>query len=166
LDVGCGTGTLTLAAKRRAGPTGEVHGIDAAPETIDVARRKAAHAGLDVDFQVGLIEDIPFPDNHFDVVLSSLMLHHLPDDVKRQGFVEIYRILKPGGRLRAVDFAPPDSHLLRALTTLFFGHRMAHNDVQNLATLAQKAGFADVQTGRTQVKLLSFVSGEKPVRAE
>jgi demethylmenaquinone methyltransferase/2-methoxy-6-polyprenyl-1,4-benzoquinol methylase/phosphoethanolamine N-methyltransferase len=121
LDVGCGTGTLTLAAKRRAGPTGEMHGVDAAPEMIDSARRQAAQAGLDV----GLIEDIPFPEGQFDVGLSSPMLHHLPDDLKRQGYVEMHRTLRPGGRLLAMDLAPPGNHLLQALATLVFGHRMA-----------------------------------------
>ena len=70
LDVGCGTGGLTIPAKSQAGPTGAVHGIDAAPEMIEVARRKAAVSDVDVDFQVGLIEDIPFPEDEFEYLYS------------------------------------------------------------------------------------------------
>jgi demethylmenaquinone methyltransferase/2-methoxy-6-polyprenyl-1,4-benzoquinol methylase/phosphoethanolamine N-methyltransferase len=107
LDVGCGTGNLTLAAKVRAGAAGEVIGIDAAPEMIGEAGRKAAEKGLEVRFEVGLIEDIPFPDRSFDRVLSSLMLHHLPRDLKRRGIAEVSRVLKPAGSFLAVDVDPP-----------------------------------------------------------
>jgi ubiquinone/menaquinone biosynthesis C-methylase UbiE len=62
LDVGCGTGNLTLTSKTAAGSSGAVYGIDAAPEMIKVARKKAQRYGLDVTFEVGLIEKIPFPD--------------------------------------------------------------------------------------------------------
>ncbi len=107
LDVGCGTGNLTMAAKARAGTDGQVHGNDAAPEMIREAERKAAAKRLDIGYRVALIEDIPYPDRTFDVVLSSLMLHHLPKDLKRRGIAEISRVLKPGGRLFAVDVDPP-----------------------------------------------------------
>ena len=163
LDVGSGTGTLTIAAKTWAGPEGDVHGLDAAPEMIDVARRKAVQAGAEVGFQVGLIEDIPFSDDQFDVVLSSLMLHHLPGALKRQGFAEMHRILKPGGRLLAVDFDPPTNRLIGALATLLIGHGMMRSDFQELAAMAKEAGLVEVQTGRTQFGVLSFVSGEKPL---
>ena len=101
LDVGCGTGVLTRLAGERAQ---EVAGIDAAPEMIAVARSKAEREGLDIDFRPALIEDLPYPDSHFDVVLSSLMVHHLPPAVKLSGLREVLRVLKTGGRFILVDF--------------------------------------------------------------
>ena len=106
LDVGCGTGNLTIAARVRAGAAGEVSGIDGAPEMIREAERKATAAEFDIRYEVGLIEKIPYPEDSFDVVLSSLMLHHLPRDLKRQGVAEVARVLKPAGRFVAVDVDP------------------------------------------------------------
>src|SRR6266498_1164960 len=75
LDVGCGTGSLAIAAKRRVGATGEVFGVDAAPEMIARATSKAAKAGIAVRFENAVAEALPFPDRQFDAVLSTLMLH-------------------------------------------------------------------------------------------
>jgi ubiquinone/menaquinone biosynthesis C-methylase UbiE len=146
LDVGCGTGNLTMAAKIRAGTDGEVYGIDAAPEMIQKAERKAAEKQLNIRYQVGLIEDIPFPDNKFDVVVSSLMLHHLPKDLKRQGIAEVSRVLKPCGRFVAVDLDPILAGNLRIVV-----EAMRTND------------FTEIRRGRTEFRtmflLIHYVSG-------
>src|SRR3989304_2130 len=82
LDVGCGTGGVTIPAKLQVGKNGRAAGIDPAPEMIAVARNKAARKGLEIDFRVGVIESLPFLDASIDVITSSLMIHRLPDDLK------------------------------------------------------------------------------------
>jgi demethylmenaquinone methyltransferase/2-methoxy-6-polyprenyl-1,4-benzoquinol methylase/phosphoethanolamine N-methyltransferase len=139
LDVGCGTGTLSLLAKQAAGDSGSVVGIDGSPEMIAVAREKAAKANAQVEFKVALIEQIPFGDQEFDVVLSSFMLHHLPDDVKLAGFAEIRRVLKPDGRLVAVDLSGASA----GLPGLFFrliGHHLPADYGRQLSTLMEQSG--------------------------
>jgi ubiquinone/menaquinone biosynthesis C-methylase UbiE len=103
LEIGCGTGTLTIAAKERVGVNGEAIGIDIAPEMIAAAVRKSARKGADVIFKDGSIEKIPFPDNRFDTVVCSFMIFHMPEDIRRKGLAEIYRVLKSGGRLFIID---------------------------------------------------------------
>jgi demethylmenaquinone methyltransferase/2-methoxy-6-polyprenyl-1,4-benzoquinol methylase/phosphoethanolamine N-methyltransferase len=159
LEVGCGTGDVALVAKAQAGPHGVVSGIDASPEMIAVARGKAARQGVAIDFQVGLIEALAFPDATFDVVLSSLMMHHLPDDLKRQGLAEIARTLKPGGRLLIVDFKRPTDRVGRALSLLLL-HSGLSSGVQDLTPLLQAAGFTGIEAGETGFRTLGFVCGQ------
>ena len=155
LDVGCGTGTLALALKSRVG-SGEVHGIDASPEMIDVAKAKAAQANSAVEFQVGLIEAIPFPDATFDLVTSTLMLHHLPDNLKRTGLAEIRRVLKPGGRFMALDFAAESHSPLGHLLTIL-GHARGESMVDKLVPMLKDAGFSDVEGIPTRHKHFAFI---------
>jgi demethylmenaquinone methyltransferase/2-methoxy-6-polyprenyl-1,4-benzoquinol methylase/phosphoethanolamine N-methyltransferase len=140
LDVGCGPGRLTLRAAGMAGAEGEAHGIDLSPEMVAVARKNAAQARIPVSFEVASVDALPFPDGHFDVVLTSLVLHHLPDDMKARGFAEIRRVLKPGGRFLAVDFAAVPGHRLGHLLNVF-GIRSGTAYVEHLRDLMVGAGF-------------------------
>src|SRR5581483_3173802 len=115
LDVGCGTGWLTRRAAEITGPSGSAWGIDAAPNMIRVALEKAAHMGNPPRFQLAAIEDLPFEDASFDVVVASLVIHHLPPDVKAAALREVYRVLKPAGRLFVAEPDRPDHWLWRIL---------------------------------------------------
>jgi demethylmenaquinone methyltransferase/2-methoxy-6-polyprenyl-1,4-benzoquinol methylase/phosphoethanolamine N-methyltransferase len=161
LDVGCGTGDLTQAAKVQAGSTSDVYGIDASPEMIEVAWRKAARAGVDIHYRVDLIEALSFPDDTFDVVLSSLMIHHLPDELKRKGLAEICRVLKPNGCLIVVDMNRPTTLLGKVMM-----HVSSHGDkpigLQDLPSLMHKTGFVQIETGRMLLGMLGFARGRTP----
>lgn len=157
LDVGCGTGDLTLRAAKKVGAEGRVAGIDASPQMIAVARKKAARKHADVDFREAAIEELPFGDGEFGVVLSSYMLHHLPDDLKDRGLAEVRRVLKPGGRFIAVDIRP-GSGLSRILAGLF-GHSLPDDYGDQLLTAIRFAGFDDVEEVPTKQKSSLFLRG-------
>jgi demethylmenaquinone methyltransferase/2-methoxy-6-polyprenyl-1,4-benzoquinol methylase/phosphoethanolamine N-methyltransferase len=144
-----------------------VFGTDASPKMIEVARRKAAKAGVDVTFQVDLIENITFPDNHIDVVLSSFMMHHLPDDLKRAGLAEIYRVLKPGGRILIVDMqSSPGGSLSQRLADLMIqmhgGHAAMQDNVTKLIPLVQAAGFTGLETDKIN-RQISYIAAKKDI---
>ncbi len=159
LEVGCGTGTFTLAAKAQVGSPGEVIGIDIAPEMVAVASRKATRKCVVVSFQVGSIENIPFPDNRFDDVICSFSIHHMPEDVRRKGFTEIYRVLKSGGHLFILDFALPDKLWQRRFVQLRFGHSMQH-DVREIAPVLEENSFTEIEMGKTKIMGIWFLRGK------
>lgn len=102
LDIGCGTGFDLYAASCQVGSTGKVIGVDLTPEMIDRARKNLAAAKV-ANTEVLLVasEQMPFADDTFDVVISNGVINLSPDKPKL--FAEIYRILKPGGRLQFAD---------------------------------------------------------------
>ena len=160
LDVGCGTGEVTLLAKTRA-KEGNVYGIDPAPEMIAVARRKAARKRLNIEFRVGVIEELPFPDASVDVVTSSLMMHHLPENLKARGLAEIYRVLKPGGRLLVADFLRPTGSFLNHVYIAFARHHGLRSGVEDLQTLLEKTGFSQITQPDENVLLIGFIRAIK-----
>jgi ubiquinone/menaquinone biosynthesis C-methylase UbiE len=154
LDVGCGTGTLAIVAKRQVGPTGRVCGIDASSEMIARATRKARKRGVDVTFANAFAEALPFPDAHFDLVLSTVMLHHLGRKARQSAAQEIRRVLRPGGRVLVVDFgrSQPRRH---GIAGRF--HRHGHVDEANIVATLEGAGLTAVEHGAVGMFDLNFV---------
>lgn len=154
LDVGCGTGSLAMKVARIVDTTGRVVGIDPGTEQIARARAKAARRHMPIEFQVGVIEQLPFPDQTLDVVLSTLMMHHLPAGLKRQGLAEIARVLKPGGRLVIADFTHPKERQGQAARFHAGG-----SGLHELAALVEEAGFSQVETEEMQPLRFSAFPG-------
>jgi ubiquinone/menaquinone biosynthesis C-methylase UbiE len=163
LDVGCGTGTLAMEVARRvgrAGRAGRVAGVDPSPEQIARARSKAAGRHVPIEFQIGVIEQLAFPDQTFDVVFSTLMMHHLPQSLKRQGLTEIARVLKPGGRLVLADFTHKQDRAGRAARFHAGGSSM-----EELVALVSDAGFSEVETEKVRPPRFSAFPGAGLIRA-
>jgi ubiquinone/menaquinone biosynthesis C-methylase UbiE len=158
LDVGCGTGALAILAKKQVGARGVVYGVDASPEMVARAREKAKRAGVDLVLAEGAAQDLPLPEAQVDVVLSTLVLHHLPRKVRPDIVREAKRVLKPGGRFLAVDFTKPASKRRR-----FFDHFHRHGftNIDEIAAELEGAGFDVVSRGPVGEKNLHFVLATK-----
>jgi ubiquinone/menaquinone biosynthesis C-methylase UbiE len=160
LDVGCGTGTLAIEVQRRIGSVGRVVGIDPSSEQIARARAKAARRRVPIEFQVGVIEQLAFPDQTFDVVLSTLMMHHLPASLKWQGLMEIARVLKPDGRLIIADFKGKQERSGQAARFHAGG-----SSLHELAVLVSDAGLSQVEMEEMPPARFSAFAGAGFVRA-
>ena len=158
IDVGCGTGSLTIAAREMQGDKGLVVGIDPSSNMVNLARDKARKAGVGIDFQVGVIEKMDFPDGQFDLVLSSLMMHHLPDDLKLAGLEEVHRVLNPGGRLLIIELDPGAF----SLATLVHGHSSQLSAaLKNVLPYLENTGFGSIEYGRLDYRGFSYMIGQK-----
>jgi len=142
LDLGCGTGTLLQALVARQ-PDGRYVGLDPDPQVLARARRRLT--GATVELLEGYGEELPFEADTFDLVVSTLMFHHLTDAAKQATLAEVGRVLRPAGRLLLVDFGRPRSGLPRTLLTvgsIFDGrHNMRANLAGELPALLNAADF-------------------------
>lgn len=103
LDLGCGTGSLLVVAKSKY-PNVDMAGVDIDSKVLEIAQKKIQKSNLNIKLIKSSADKLPFTDNSFDVVVSTLVFHHLPTDVKKAALKEIYRILKKDGRFLLADF--------------------------------------------------------------
>ena len=145
LDLGSGGGIDVLLSARRVGPEGFVYGLDMTPEMLALARRNAAEAAAtNVEFLLGQIEDVPLPDAAVDVIISNCVINLAPD--KTRVFAEMYRVLRPGGRVGVSDVVTDDGLTDddRAARGTFTGCIAGALPVSTYRTGLQDAGFTDV----------------------
>lgn len=141
LDLGCGTGTLTIMIKR-AHPQAEVVGLDPDPEILERARRKARRSGLALAFDQGFASSLPYRDGLFERVLASMMMHHLDRETRRTALAEVRRVLRPGGEFHIVDFGPPRTATMRLLAPLLARLEEAADLIHGLFPgMLEEAGF-------------------------
>ncbi len=164
LEIGCGTGNLTARVKR-AYPAIQVIGSDPDPLALRRAQRKSGTlAGI--RFDRGYAQQLPYADCEFDRVLSSMMLHHLEDDTKAAAAAEVFRVLRPGGRLHLVDLSDgttADDGLAARL--IMHRHHGASNLGESISQLLTTAGFdcSEVASQRHRVLgRLSYLRATRP----
>lgn len=148
LDLGCGTATLCLKIKKRF-PATKIFALDVDKKILQMAQRKAAKAKAEIVFEQGFSDNLPFADESFDRVVSTLFFHHLDHRSKRQTLLEVCRVLKPGGELHIADFGVPRNalqHLFSHYLQLVDSVETTKDNLEGqLPFLISEAGFVKVE---------------------
>lgn len=163
LDLGCGTATLTILTKQTH-PDAEVVGLDGDPTVLEIARSKANQAGVNITLDYGMAFELPYPDNSFDRVLSSLVIHHLTSENKQLTMHEIYRVLRPGGELHIVDVGKPHSIYVGLISLVMRRLEEAADNIKGLLpAIMRNAGFQYVEE---TIQYTTIVGGLSLFRAK
>ncbi len=147
LDLGCGTATLTIAIKQ-AHPQATVIGIDGDPAILRQARAKAGRNGAEIQLDRGMSYELPYTDESFDHVLSSLFLHHLTRENKLRTLTEVRRVLKPGGEFHVADWGAPQNvwvKLASQSVALLDGATTKDNFAGKLPEFIRQSGFEGIE---------------------
>jgi ubiquinone/menaquinone biosynthesis C-methylase UbiE len=158
LDVGCGTGYFARLLAQTIGPEGSVVGVDAAPEMVAHAASRSRSAA-NLTFEVGNAVALNFPDSSFDVVVSSLTMHHLAAADQLPAMGEISRVMRPGGTVLIAEFQAPKGHLWKVVLGATGLAAMAHA-VPQVEALVAAAGFKAIESGDV-APMLKYVRAKK-----
>ena len=143
-------------------PDGYVVGIDPSPDVVAHARGLTHQPNC--TFMEGTAAALDVADNSIDVVVSSLMIHHLPDSTRLDAIREMYRVIRPEGHVLVADFRPPSTRAGRALVSPFVSTAMTHNPIHQLEPMIRDAGFQHVRSGDLH-PWIRYVRALKPATA-
>ncbi|HEU5155226.1 MAG TPA: arsenite methyltransferase [Gemmatimonadales bacterium] len=152
LDLGSGGGIDVLLSARRVGPSGKAYGLDMTDEMLELARRNLGESGLsNVEFLKGRIEDIPLPDASVDVIISNCVINLSGD--KDRVFAEMFRVLKPGGRLAISDVVVrgPVPAEIRRSVELWIGCVAGALQEDEYLSKLRASGFEDPEIEATRI---------------
>ena len=159
VDVGCGPGRLVIVFAERVAPSGSVDGIDAAAEMINRASNQARKRGVPATFQVAFAQDLPFADDTFDAVACTLALHHVAEHDQPTAVAEMYRVLKPNGRLLIAEFHKGQGRRHVGPRWL---RRSGEDMLDKALQLVNACGFVDATSRRTNLDWLGKITARKP----
>ena len=165
VDLGSGAGIDVFLAAQAVGDEGRVIGVDMTQEMLSRARETAAQQWPNVEFRLGEIENLPIGDNAVDVVISNCVVNLSPD--KPRVYEEVYRVLRPGGRVRISDvlaLQPLPEALRNDLTTLAACIGGAAT-VDDTTAILRDAGFVDIEV-ETKADAAKMVEGWMPGASE
>src|SRR5262245_41329135 len=145
LEIGCGTGELLIAIKKKH-PDVIVVGLDPDPKALARAKRKFVKERVEIQLDKGFSDKLPYASASFDRVLSSFMFHHLKEDEKKGTLVEVHRVLKPGGLFYLLDFSGPDASDGLLARWIHSGHGLKDNAEEKIRALITEAGFQNLKT--------------------
>ena len=145
LDLGCGTATLTILLKKTY-PDAEIVGLDGDPKVLKIAKSKINQENLDIHIDEGMSFELPYADNSFDLVVSSLMFHHLNHKNKIRTFKEISRVLRDDGKLYFVDFGEPHNTLMYLISLIMRHFEETSDNISGLLPeMFLKVRFSKIQ---------------------
>lgn len=167
LDMGCGTGTLTLMIKQTQ-PNATVYGLDIDLQILDIAQKKADQAGKHIDLQQSTATCLPYLNESFDHLFASLVLHHLTRQDKQLAIKEAFRVLKAGGIFHVADFGKPHDTAMWLISWLTRWFEEVHDNILGLLPIFMaEAGFQSVEETaryRTALSTIALYRACKPMR--
>lgn len=141
LDLGCGPGAMSYALAEQVHPESTIIGLDISDDQLSYARTHADKYPCQLQFINCSMDELQFPDSHFDMVMTSMALHETPPDVRRRAIKEVARVLKPNGCFILVDWSKPKFGLYGILWYPFLLSKSGKDNWNNVyKTLCENEG--------------------------